>query len=336
MSRPRPRSRPSPPEYSRSPRAGGRPPAGRARYPHGTTHVSVVEPMGSELTREVIVHAILDRSSTGGRLSALSYAGASVEPKVREATVLSMRSDPNLAFRLKALELLSDHLDQPDGFLKTMGGSVTFENVVGDVRGSSMGGNVRYKNVRSRGGRVVSPERTGGGVDDAVPDTVQISTMGGEVKVEEAPEGADLHTMGGNIQVRGARRFVRAKTMGGSIDIDSIDGWVQATTMGGNIEVHVTGQGGEVDLTSMAGDIELAVPAGFGMDLDLEIAFTRNSGKEFKITAPGGLKQSVTSDWDHDHGTPRKYIRMSGVVNDGGHAVKVRTVNGNVTVREGL
>ncbi len=114
--------------------------------------------------------------------------------------------------------------------------------MVGDVRGSSMGGNVRYKNVRSRGGRSVA-ERTGGGIDEVDPDTVQISTMGGEIEVEEAPEGADLHTMGGDIEVHGARRFVRAKTMGGNIEIESIDGWVQATTMGGNIDVHVTRPG---------------------------------------------------------------------------------------------
>lgn len=222
-----------------------------------------------------------------------------------------------------------------DGYLKTMGGEVTFENVVGDVRGSSMGGNVRYKNVRSRGGRVVSPERTGGDLDAVDPETVQISTMGGEIEIDQAPEGADLHTMGGNIEVRGARRFVRAKTMGGNIEIDSIDGWVQATTMGGDIDVDVTGQGGDVTLTSMSGDIEVSVPVGFGMDLDLEIAFTRNSGKDFKIEAPGGMKPTVTPDWDRDHGSPRKYIRSSGSVNGGGHSVKIRTVNGHIVIKEG-
>jgi hypothetical protein len=79
-----------------------------------TTHVRVVESVESELTREVIVQALLDRSSTGARLRALSYAGPTLEPKVREALIFSLRSDPSLAVRLKALELLSDHLGQPD------------------------------------------------------------------------------------------------------------------------------------------------------------------------------------------------------------------------------
>jgi hypothetical protein len=84
----------------------------------------------------------------------------------------------------------------------------------------------------------------------------------------------------------------------------------------------------------MSGDIDLVVPSGFGMDLDLEIAFTRNSSQDFEIDAPGNLPSTVSPDWDHGHGTPRKYIRSSGSVNGGGNSVKIETVNGNITIRE--
>jgi hypothetical protein len=77
------------------------------------------------------------------------------------------------------------------------------------------------------------------------------------------------------------------------------------------------------------------VPRGFGMDLDLEIAYTRNSSQEFRIDAPGGLRSTVTDDWDPSHGTPRKYVRQRGAVNGGGNRVKIRTVNGNITLIEG-
>jgi DUF4097 and DUF4098 domain-containing protein YvlB len=230
------------------------------------------------------------------------------------------------------IELTDSELD---GSLSTMGGEVIFENVVGDVRGSSMGGIVRYKNVRGRSGRIASPDPDRAGIAEADPETVQISTMGGEIEVEDAPEGADLHTMGGDIDVQDARRFLRATTMGGDIDVQSIDGWVEATTMGGDIEVHVTGDGGDVVLNSMSGEIELSVPEGFGMDLDLEIAYTRNSARDFEITAPAGLRPTVTPEWDHSQGSPRKYIRVKGAVNGGGHTVKVRTINGDLTVTEG-
>lgn len=222
-----------------------------------------------------------------------------------------------------------------DGTLETMGGEVLLENVVGDVRGSSMGGDVRYKNVRRRDGKVASPDRVGEDLEQKGAETVQISTMGGEIRVEEAYEGADLHTMGGDVDVQDARRFVRAKTMGGDVRIGAVDGWVQATTMGGDIEVTMTGQGGEATLESMSGDVVLHVPRGFGMDLDLEIAFTRNSSQEYRIEAPGGHAATLSPEWDYQQGSPRKYIRMNGPVNGGGQKVSIRTVNGNVTVAEG-
>jgi DUF4097 and DUF4098 domain-containing protein YvlB len=222
-----------------------------------------------------------------------------------------------------------------EGSITTMGGSVLFENVVGNIKGSSMGGNVRYKNVRRLDGQLGSPPRIGTNFDEIDMDSVQISTMGGEIEIDEAPEGADLHTMGGDIRVTEADRFVRAITMGGDIEIDSIDGWVDATTMGGNINVIVIGDGGDVNLESMSGDVVLSVPSGFGMDLALEIAFTQKSRQDFRIDAPGKVAQSVSPDWDRSQGSARKYIRSSGAVNGGGNTVKVSTVNGNITIVEG-
>jgi DUF4097 and DUF4098 domain-containing protein YvlB len=224
-----------------------------------------------------------------------------------------------------------------DGSLHTMGGAVTIENVIGDVKGSSMGGDVRYKNVRRKDGNIASPSRNdGSGATAAVtPDTVQISTMGGAIHTEDAPEGADVMTMGGDIEIKNARRFVRAKTMGGDIAVNAVDGWVTATTMGGNIDVTVTGSGGDVTLTSMSGNVVLHVPPGFGMKLDLEVAFTKNSKQEYAITAPGGEPQTVSPDWDYGQGSPRKYIRKSGTLNGGSHAVTVKTDNGDITVSEG-
>src|SRR5262245_6260421 len=211
-----------------------------------------------------------------------------------------------------------------DGSVHTMGGPVTIENLTGDLKGSSMGGDVRYKNVRRTDGKVASPTKSGDSdLSEVTPETVQISTMGGDINTEDAENGADVMTMGGDITVKNARRFVRAKTMGGDIAIGSVDGWVQATTMGGNLDVTVTGGGGDVTLTSMSGTVVLRVPPGFGMNLELEIAFTKNSRKEYTIAAPGSGSPTTTPDWDYDQGTPRKYIRKTAAVNGGGHKVIV-------------
>jgi DUF4097 and DUF4098 domain-containing protein YvlB len=221
-----------------------------------------------------------------------------------------------------------------DGSLETNGGEVLFENVFGDVKGSSLGGNVRFKNVERRDGALASPARLGD-FDGVTTDTVQISTMGGGIEIEEAPEGANVSTLGGDIRVAEAEKFVRAQTNGGDIFIDSVDGWVDATTYGGDIQATVTGQGGDVTLVSLSGDITLHVPPGFEMDLELEIAFTRNSRQQYRIETDFDLQQSVTPDWDHDRGTPRKYIRAVGTARGGGNRVKIQTINGNIRVVSG-
>jgi hypothetical protein len=79
-----------------------------------TTHVQLVESAESAVVRDVLVHALLDPSSTGARLKAMSYAGGRMESKVKDALIFTLHQDPSLAVRLKALTILADHLDDGD------------------------------------------------------------------------------------------------------------------------------------------------------------------------------------------------------------------------------
>ncbi len=211
-----------------------------------------------------------------------------------------------------------------DGSVKTMGGEVLMEDVTGDVKPSSMGGNVRQKNITRRSGEVRGSE-------------VNISTMGGDINVDDAPLGAALSTMGGAIHVRSAAKFVKAKTMGGKVLLDAVDGWMDASTMGGDVEATMTGdpsQGNRsVSLTSMAGDITLSVPAGLSMDFDIELAYTKGHEGKYTIASDFPLSQEVSPEWDRHNGSPRKIIHGSGSVAGGKNRVTIRTVNGNVAIR---
>ncbi|HYE65151.1 MAG TPA: hypothetical protein VD966_06190 [Pyrinomonadaceae bacterium] len=213
-----------------------------------------------------------------------------------------------------------------NGEVKTMGGEVLIKDVIGNVKGSSMGGNVIYQNVTNRRG-----ETTG--------DEVRISTMGGEIKVEDAPAGADVMTMGGDINIGTVGDHVRAKTMGGDINIEAVDGWVQATTMAGDVAVRMVGnpdQGRrDVTITSYSGDVTLTVPAGLSMEFDIELAETKNSDRSYRIISDFEVQQRESDRWDQDNGTPRKYIYGTGSVAGGRNKIKIRTINGNVYLKRG-
>jgi len=211
-----------------------------------------------------------------------------------------------------------------DGSVKTMGGEVLLEDVTGDVRPSSMGGKVRISNVTRRSGVVEGKE-------------VDISTMGGEINVDDAPKGAVLSTMGGAIHVRSAGGFVRAKTMGGEIRLEAIDGGMDATTMGGPVEATMTGDPSSGDrsvaLTSMGGNITLAVPASLSMAIDIELAYTEGHEGDYDITSDFPLSREVSPTWEREHGSPRKVIHGTGTVGGGKNRVTIRTVNGNVVLK---
>ena len=212
-----------------------------------------------------------------------------------------------------------------DGSVKTMGGEVLLEDVTGDVRPSSMGGKVRIANVTRRSGEVRGKE-------------VDISTMGGDISVDDAPKGAVLSTMGGAIRVRSAGGFVRAKTMGGEIRLEAVDGGMDATTMGGPVEATMTGDPSSgdrsVSLTSMGGSITLAVPASLSMAIDIELAYTEGHEGEYDISSDFPVAREVSPSWERDHGSLRKVIHGTGTVGGGKNRVTIRTVNGNVVLKK--
>ena len=204
-----------------------------------------------------------------------------------------------------------------DGRVKTMGGKALVEDVFGDVKVTSMGGEVTHRRVT----------RTHG---DSIGDQVKVDTMGGDIDVSEAPSGADVHTMGGDITIDSARDFVKAKTMGGDIRIKEVDGWVKATTMAGDIQVMVIG-GHDVELTSMHGEVTLVMPEGADLDIEIELDYTKNSSRNYKIFSDYPIEQTESADWDYDNGSPRKTIR--GTSAGGGNRVVIRTINGNVYLK---
>jgi DUF4097 and DUF4098 domain-containing protein YvlB len=232
-----------------------------------------------------------------------------------------------------AIEVTDSDLD---GHMSTMGGTVLLRDVVGDLEAESTGGNVRYENVRGRDGKLRAPG--GQSAEGMAAKTVTISTMGGSIFVDDAPAGAWVNTMGGDINVEKASGFVKANTMGGNIDIHVADGQVAASTMAGEINVEIEGGLGDgeegINLSSCCGDITLKVPPDLSMDLDLTISYTKNSSQDFEILSDFDVLVEHSKDWDYQNGSPRKRIHGTGKVGGGKHPVVIKTINGNIRLKQ--
>lgn len=70
-------------------------------------HVEIQRDVNDPLVNEVLVHAMLDQSSLGSRLKAVSMASTASNGKVKEALLFAMVNDPDLPVRLRALEALT-------------------------------------------------------------------------------------------------------------------------------------------------------------------------------------------------------------------------------------
>lgn len=212
-----------------------------------------------------------------------------------------------------------------DGKVSTMGGEVDFTDIIGDINASTMGGDVTYNNLKKNDKRSEGEE-------------VKISTMGGEIMIDEAPFGADVSTMGGDIVIKSVGNYLVAQTMGGDIDVRKLDGGIDANTMGGDIDVIMVGDPDkgdrEVDLSTKGGEIHLTVPAGLSMEFDLKIEVTRRRDdyqihSDFPIDIEG--PKGKGSSWDSRRG----YIYGTGTVNGGKNRIRIDTINGDIYIHKG-
>jgi hypothetical protein len=79
-----------------------------------TTHLASVEPRRSPLVRDLLAQSLLNPSSVGERLKAMSFAAGELEPKVEQAVLFSLRRDESVAVRLAAMTALASRLDDDD------------------------------------------------------------------------------------------------------------------------------------------------------------------------------------------------------------------------------
>jgi DUF4097 and DUF4098 domain-containing protein YvlB len=125
--------------------------------------------------------------------------------------------------------------------------------------------------------------------------------------------------------------------MGGKIDIVQAGGAIHASTMAGDVTARLTGSGSgkrDITLSSMAGAILLTVPKDFPMDVQIKLAYTKNSEGKYRVIQHLGLTERQTTEWDTNGGTPRKYIYVTGRVGTGGNTVKIDTINGDISLKQ--
>jgi DUF4097 and DUF4098 domain-containing protein YvlB len=163
-----------------------------------------------------------------------------------------------------------------------------------------------------------------------------ISKAGGQIVLDDLPNGGVLNTGGGQIVVRSSGGSVSATTGGGDITLDRVAGNARASTGSGEVRITIVNGDGtqhSVDVVSGSGRVVLELPANIDARFELETAYTDNFDRRTTIDSDFALDRTETNEWDDRFGTPRKYVRAQGVFGGGTSLIRVRTVNGDVVVR---
>ena len=72
-------------------------------------HMELVTHRDTGVARDILVHAIFDPSSVGKRLKAMEISESIFDDQLKQTLLLTLRNDPVLAIRLKALKAIQRH-----------------------------------------------------------------------------------------------------------------------------------------------------------------------------------------------------------------------------------
>lgn len=85
--------------------------------------VNLVTPMDSPVATDVLMHAILEPSALGSRITAMELTGEILDPRLKEALIFTLHNDPDLAVRTEAMAVLGRYpydTDIQDALLTTL------------------------------------------------------------------------------------------------------------------------------------------------------------------------------------------------------------------------
>jgi hypothetical protein len=192
--------------------------------------------------------------------------------------------------------------------LRTKGGSITTENIIGEARSRTSGGGLRFYGIQGP----VWGKTSGGSIRiSSCNGPAEVRTSGGGITIGEVGGNVFAHTSGGSIKIGLAQGEVDASTSGGSVRIEEVQGAIKARSSGGSVKATISRQP-EKDcrLTTSGGSVTVYMSEDIAVDVD-----ARSSGghvhTEFPVTIRGELSKRALKA-KINGGGPLLYLRTSG------------------------
>ncbi|HEY8930581.1 MAG TPA: DUF4097 family beta strand repeat-containing protein [Mucilaginibacter sp.] len=222
------------------------------------------------------------------------------------------RRQLNISFKVYTPANVETHLNTSGGSIhldnlvgaqnfSTSGGSLHMDNLSGRIKGETSGGSINVTNSKDN----IDLATSGGSIQAKnCQGKIKLETSGGSLHLENLNGSINANTSGGSVQASDIKGELITGTSGGSVNLARMDCSLEASTSGGSMHVDMVHLGKYVKLDVSGGHVDLRLPAGQGMNLDLSAS---------KINSTSISKFS--GEWEKDH--------VRGTLNGGGVPVKV-------------
>jgi hypothetical protein len=153
-----------------------------------------------------------------------------------------------------------------DQSLASTSGDIRIEDATGRVEATATSGGIEAAGLararlRSVSG-AVSVERANG--------VLHVTTTSGDIHVSGAADSVALGTVSGEVEVDGAARGLELGSTSGDVTVRRAAGRVSLSTSSGDVDMSAVAGLTQARITTVSGDVELALPPGFGAAVDLQ------------------------------------------------------------------
>ncbi|HKF20304.1 MAG TPA: DUF4097 family beta strand repeat-containing protein [Candidatus Angelobacter sp.] len=223
---------------------------------------------------------------------------------------------------------VSDHKGDLD--LSTGGGDVTVEQITGNaamhLHGHSLTARKVSGDVTLDGGTNCDISEVGGSLTmtGSFAGGVQLSRIGKQVHfttsrtdMQFARLDGDLNMEMDSLRANSLTGPFRLDTRNKSVELEDLSGEIHINNKNANVEIHPKGPLGPIDINSIHGEIDLAMPANAGFQLNAE--------------SVGGEIQNEFNINVNDSG---RTTTARGTVGKGGPEVRLKADHGTIQVRK--
>lgn len=270
---------------------------------------------GQELSKEEIDKRLAEDYNLD--VSVSNHELHATAKRKHEGFNLNWKRQLNISFKVYTGKDVDTHLNTSGGSIhlsnlsgheefETSGGSLHVAGLTGVIKGGTSGGSIEVSDSKDN----ISLETSGGSVRASnCQGTIKLGTSGGSVRMEALKGTIHAETSGGSINGRDIEGELITGTSGGSVNLSNMACSIDASTSGGSMHVEVSKLGKYVKLESSGGHVDLKLPDGQGMNLDL------SASRISKVTLT-----KFSGEWEKD--------RVKGTINGGGVPVKVDATDG--------